>query len=192
MIASLRGTLLERSSDYLVLEVVGIGFRIEIPAPVLDAAPQIGEPFFLYTYLAMKQDAVVLYGFITQEQRRLFETLLQVNGVGPRLALAVLSHLSPDILRSAVINGQPGVLTRVPGIGKKTAERMIFHLKDTIGPAEGLVDSLMQLDSEVLGVLTALGYSMVEAQSALQSIPDEAPEDVEERVRLALRYFNKA
>jgi len=192
LIASLRGTLLERGQDVLILEVNGMGYQVHVPAPVMDAAPPVGDPFFLYTHLTLRQETFTLYGFITQEQRTLFETLLQVNGVGPRLALAVLSHLSPDVLRSAIINGQPGVLVRVPGIGKKTAERLIFHLKDSLGPAEGVMDALMQLDTEVLGVLTALGYSMVEAQTALQSIPADAPEDVEERVRLALRYFNQS
>ncbi|MBN2554436.1 MAG: Holliday junction branch migration protein RuvA [Anaerolineales bacterium] len=191
MIASLRGVVLRRELDAVILEVGGIGFRVEVPAMVADAVPAVGQAFFLHTYLSVRQEAVVLYGFGTLEQRELFEILLDVNGVGPRLALAVLSHLSPEILRSAVVNRQPEVLARVPGIGKKTAERMIFHLKDKLLAPVGGAETMLELDTEVLGVLSALGYNMVEAQAALQSTPEDAPEDVEERVRLALRYFNK-
>lgn len=190
MIASLRGIVLKRDLDAVTLEVNGIGFRVELPTQVAAAVPAVGQVYFLHTYLSLRQDAAVLFGFATQDQRELFETLLQVNGVGPRLALAVLSHLSPEVLRGAVGNNQPEVLVRVPGIGKKTAERLIFHLKDQLIAPEGVMDALMELDTEVLGVLSALGYNMVEAQAALQSIPEDAPEDVEERVRLALRYFN--
>ncbi len=172
-----------------MVEVGGIGVRVSVTGSVLESAPALGKAIFLHTFLIVREDALTLYGFTTLEEREVFELLLQVNGVGPRLALAALSHLSPDSLRSAVGNNQPEALERVPGIGRKTAERIIFHLKDRlVAPLEfGVAPS--DLDTEVLGVLTALGYSVVEAQAAIQSIPKDSAEDVEERVRLALQYF---
>jgi Holliday junction DNA helicase RuvA len=105
------------------------------------------------------------------------------------LALAVLSHLSPDVLRSAVVQDQPATFASVPGIGKKTAQKIIFHLKDRLEVPYSQVVAVSEVDTEVLGVLTALGISLVEAQSALQSIPSDSPQDVETRVKLALNYF---
>jgi Holliday junction DNA helicase RuvA len=121
----------------------------------------------------------------------LFELLLTVQGVGPKLALAVLSSLSIDILRNAVAQEQPEVLSRVKGVGKKTAEKIVFTLKDKLGPAFGLetIAHVSDVDTEVIGALTTLGYSVVEAQAAVQSIPKGDGKTVEERVRLALGYF---
>jgi Holliday junction DNA helicase RuvA len=151
----------------------------------------VGRTVSLHTHLAVREDALTLYGFASEEQRALFELLLGVNGVGPRLALSVLSSLSPDVLRRAVAHDQPEVFHRVSGVGKKTAEKIVFHLKDRVGKEYGLgvITAVSDQDTEVLAALTALGYSLVEAQAALQSIPKDAPADIEERVRLALRYF---
>ena len=153
----------------------------------------MGKLIFLHTHLIVREDALTLYGFATEEQRALFETLLGVQGVGPKLALAVLSYVSPDNLRRAVGQEQPEVLDRVPGVGKKTAEKIVFHLKDKFGPGLGLgvAAPISDTDTEILAALTALGYSVVEAQAALQSIPKDAPKDLEERVTLALRYFGR-
>ncbi len=144
---------------------------------------------FLETHLVVREDALMLYGFANQDEREVFLELLKVSGVGPRLALATLSNLSIDTLRMAVSNNQPEALERVPGIGKKTAERIVFQLKDRIAivPSPGVAPS--EMDEEVVSVLTALGYSPVEAQSAVHSLGKEAPEEVEERVKLALQYF---
>jgi Holliday junction DNA helicase RuvA len=189
MIASLHGIVQHLGDDEMVLEVGGVGLRIAVPRSVIDDTPTIGQPYFLYTRLVVRESSLSLFGFNTPEQRELFELLMQVGGVGPRLALAVLSHLSPDVLRSAVARDQPEVITRVPGIGRKTAQKIIFHLKDRIPISleEAIVPS--EIDTEVLSVLAALGYSLVEAQTALQFIPDDAPEDIEERVKSALTYF---
>ena len=190
MISSLRGVVQRVGQGEIVLDVGGVGFRLSVPVSVLEQAPEVGQTHFLHTRLIVREESLALYGFESQEQRQLFDLLLQVNGVGPRLALAVLSHLSPELLRASVAHGQADILTRVPGIGRKTAEKIIFHLKDRVvaeptafgrTPAGG--------DTEVLQALTALGYNLVEAQSALQSIPTDAPQDVEERVRLALQHF---
>ncbi|MBZ0309991.1 MAG: Holliday junction branch migration protein RuvA, partial [Anaerolineae bacterium] len=146
----------------------------------------------LFTTLIVREDALTLYGFPDAQEREIFEILLKVNGVGPRLAVAILNTLSIDQLRGAVSRETPEILTRVPGIGKKTAQKIVLELKDKIGWKLGLDAAPIitsDVDSDVLATLTALGYSIVEAQSAIQSIPRDAPEDIEERVRLALLYF---
>ena len=193
MIASLRGTLLHiQQPSFLVVEVVGVGFKVSVPASVFDELDGIGRVVFLHTYLMVREDALNLYGFSTEEQRTLFELLLTVQGVGPRLALSVLSTLSLDVLRNAVAQEQAEVLDRVPGIGRKTAEKIVFALKDKLGAAAGLgpLAPVSDVDTEVMGALTALGYSVVEAQAALQSIPKGQGPDVEDRIRLALQYFS--
>jgi len=189
MIGTLRGMLQKVGEDELVLDVGGVGFIVSVPTSVLDDLPGIGKSFFLYTRLLVREDSLRLYGFSDPEQRELFDLLLQVAGVGPRLGLSILSRLSPEVIRNAVAQDQPEVLAQVSGIGHKTGQKIIFHLKDRLAvPVMGL-DVGRPSDSEVLDVLTALGYSLVEAQAAVQSIPDSAPEDLEERVRIALQYF---
>ncbi len=193
MIASLRGTLLHiQQPSFLVVEVGGVGFKVSVPASVFDELDGIGRVVFLHTYLMVREDALNLYGFSTEEQRALFELLLTVQGVGPRLALSVLSTLSLDVFRNAVAQGQAEVLDRVPGVGRKTAEKIVFALKDKLGAAAGLgaLAPVSDVDTEVMGALTALGYSVVEAQAALQSIPKGQGPDVEDRIRLALQYFS--
>jgi Holliday junction DNA helicase RuvA len=192
MIDSVRGIVSHVDQDSLVLEISGVGIRIEVPATVLVSSPGIGKAMFVYTRLIVREDSLQLFGFINEEERTLFNTLLKISGIGPRLAISILSSLSPEILQTAILNDQPEVLVQVPGIGKKTAERIIFHLKDKLDhPAEG-VKILSDIDSEVLGALNALGYNMVEAQAALRSIPPEVEDDVEVRLRQALRYFSNS
>ncbi len=191
MINSLRGIIQHVGEADIVLEIGGVGLQVAVTHSVLEASPTVGQPLFLYTYLAVRESALNLYGFSTLEQRDLFELLLQVSGIGPRLALAVLSHLSPDVLRSAVVNDQPDVFVRVPGIGRKTAQKIIFHLKDRLVAPLGFVEAPSEIDTEVLSVLTALGYSLVESQAALQSVPADTPEDTEERVKQALKFFSR-
>jgi Holliday junction DNA helicase RuvA len=192
VISSLRGTVQRVGPGNIVVEVGGVGFSVAVPATVLEDSPEAGQSISLYTRLIVRADSLSLYGFGSPEQRQLFDMLLQVNGVGPRLAMAVLSHLSPELLRSAVGTGQADILTRVPGIGRKTAEKIIFHLKDRMVVAPlAEVPAPSAVDTEVLQVLTALGYSLVEAQAGVQSIPVGTAQDVEERVRMALKYFSR-
>jgi Holliday junction DNA helicase RuvA len=191
MIASIEGRVQHIDEGAMVVETGGIGFRLEVPASVLNAAPQIGKNVFLYTRLIVREDSLNLYGFISSEQRELFDTLIKISGIGPQLGLAILSHISPEILHSAVANNQPEALTIVPGIGLKTAEKIIFFLKDRLEISLEELKPALERDNEVSAVLTSLGYSMVEIQSALKSIPKDAPDTVEDRVRLALRYFSK-
>ncbi len=191
MIASVSGKIIHVGKDSLVVEVGGVGLKVYAPAPVLDKLHP-GEAVFLYTSLIVRQDLLALYGFETAEGKEFFELLLSVDGIGPRSALSVLSVMTPDAIRRAVFNEQADIFTRVPGIGKKTAQKILLYLQDKVKAVEGLatIGALSDVDGEVLGALTTLGYSVVEAQAALQAIPRDTPQDVEVRLRLALQYFS--
>jgi Holliday junction DNA helicase RuvA len=190
MIATLRGEIAQVEENALVLEVGGVGLRVFVPAP-LRTRTKAGDALMLYTHLVVREDALTLYGFESQAERELFNTLLGVDGVGPKAALSVLSTLTLDAVQRAVFADETEVLNRVPGIGKKTAQKMAIHLKDKLKPMDALasVAAMTDRDGEVLAALTALGYSVVEAQAAIQALPRDAPEDTEERLRMALQYF---
>jgi len=190
MLDRLSGRVKEVNADHIVLEVGGVGLQVFVPAPTRDHLHS-GDNVFLLTHLVVREDALTLYGFETHEGRDFFNLLLSVNGVGPKLALSVLSTLTPDAIRRAIFHEQDEVFARVPGVGKKTAQKILLYLQDRIRMVAGLepVAAMSDVDTEVMNALTALGYSVVEAQSALQSIPRDAPQDIETRLRLALQYF---
>jgi holliday junction DNA helicase RuvA len=190
MIASLMGKVQDVLPDSLVVQVGGVGLQVYVPAATRDRH-HAGDNIYLQTYLIIRQDLLALYGFETREERDFFILLLGVNGVGPRLSVGILSVLSPDAIRRAVFHEQAEVFSRVPGVGKKTAQKILLQLQDRIPMTPGLEPFTIasDLDMQVVEALTTLGYSVVEAQSAVQSIPRDAPEDVEERLRLALAYF---
>jgi holliday junction DNA helicase RuvA len=195
MIALLRGTLAEISADHLVVETGGVGFLVYAPRPVLAAAGAIGEPIMLYTVLIVREDALSLYGFASVAQRALFERLLSVSGVGPRVALSLLSAGAPEEISGAIAHGDTARLARAPGVGKKTAERLVLELKGKLDlgglppPPAGAPAGTSALNSELAELLTSLGYSGTEAAAAIAGLPADAPTDLEERLRLALRYF---
>lgn len=192
MIATLSGEISQIEETALIVEVGGVGLRVFVPAPLRGSA-KAGEKIFLFTHLVVREDALILYGFESQGDRELFNTLLGVDGVGPKVALSVLSSMTLDSIQRAVFGDEPDtVLSRVPGVGKKTAQKMALHLKDKLKPGDGLskLAMLSDSDSEVLAALTALGYSVIEAQAAIQSIPKDSPDDTGERLRLALGYFS--
>jgi holliday junction DNA helicase RuvA len=191
MIASLSGKVSQVEHNSIVVDINGVGFQVFVPAPLKDSV-RPGENISLYTHLIVRQDLLALYGFENPEAKEYFLLLLGVDGVGPRLALSVLSTLSPDAIRRAVFHEQGEVFGRVPGVGKKTAQKIMIYLQDKISAVEGeaLGLHISDTDTEILSALTTLGYSVVEAQAALQSIPRDAPEDVESRLRLALQYFS--
>jgi Holliday junction DNA helicase RuvA len=190
MIATLRGEVTQIEDNSIIVETGGTGLRVYVPKPLREQL-KAGEAVFFYTHLVVREDAWLLYGFESQADRELFTTLLGVDGVGPRTALAVLSTLTIDTVQRAVFGDEPDLLSRVPGIGKKTAQKMVLYLHDRLKPVIGLerIASMSDADSEVLAALTALGYSVVEAQTAIQSIPKVGPQNVEERLRLALQQF---
>lgn len=190
MISTLRGEVSQIEDNAIVLEVGGVGLRVFVPA-MLRTKHKAGESVFLFTHLVVREDALTLYGFESQADRELFNILLGVDGVGPKVALSVLSTMTLDAVQRAIFADEAELLSRVPGVGKKTAQKMALHLKDKLKPTDALakVAAMSDKDSEVLAALTALGYSVVEAQAAIQSIAKDAPDDVEERLRLALQYF---
>jgi len=189
MIASLQGKVAANRDGYLVLVVNNIGYKIYVPDATLGFT--IGDELFLHTYLVVREDSLTLYGFQKDTERAVFETLLSISGVGPKVALAILSTLTTDSLHNAVATERPEILTRVPGIGKKTAQKILFELKDKlkVGLEAAPVAVFDDVNNDVIDSLVALGYSIVEAQSAIASIPPDAPDNLEERLRLALQYF---
>jgi Holliday junction DNA helicase RuvA len=190
MIANLKGRIEAIGKDYLIVGVGGIGFKVYVPTSFLETSEGLGRQVELFTHLHVRENELTLYGCSSEDELALFELLLGVSGVGPRVALAMLSTMPPDSLRLAIAQGNAEMLTRVPGIGPKMAKKIIFSLKDKVEVEFGpeAVPFLTEADAEVIAALTSLGYSVVEAQAALQSLPAEEME-IEERVRLALAYF---
>ncbi|MCA9940918.1 MAG: Holliday junction branch migration protein RuvA [Anaerolineales bacterium] len=192
MIASISGTVQKISKDHLVLRVGGVGLRVFVPRNVLEDVGGAGRSLMLHTHLLVREDALTLFGFQDEEDLSLFEILLGVSGVGPKVALAILSTLSPELLKSAIMREEPAVLQRVPGIGKKTAERLLFQLRDKLDltAEKAAMPFVSDVDADVIDVLTSLGFSIVEAQTALQNIPREVRE-MDARVQAALQYLDQ-
>ncbi|MCA9933873.1 MAG: Holliday junction branch migration protein RuvA [Ardenticatenaceae bacterium] len=192
MIASLSGNVLKIETTSLIIGVGGVGVRVFVPRTVLEDVGGAGRHIKLHTHLIVRETELTLYGFETEEDLHLFEILLGVNGVGPKVGLAILGTLSPELLKSAIMREETAVLQRVPGIGKKTAERIMFQLRDKLdlSSLETAVSFVSDVDADVIDFLTGLGFSIVEAQSALQNLPREA-KTVDERVQLALQYLDQ-
>jgi Holliday junction DNA helicase, RuvA subunit len=191
MIASVKGEVLEKGENYLVVQVGGLGLRVFTPAAVANGY-ETGEHAQLFTHLVVREDNLSLYGFDSAEQRSLFQSLITVDGVGPRTALAVLSTLSVDMIYQAVLGEQAAIFSQVPGIGSKTAQKIVLYLHDKLKPLEaGLLGAARDVNRELMDALAGLGYSVIEAQSAIQALPKDAPDDLEERLRLVLKFFTR-
>jgi len=193
MIGSLRGEVIEKGDDFLLVDVNGVGYVVRVPTPLLDET-EVGQAIQLRTHLHVRETEMTLFGFPDAESLELFHTLLKVQGIGPKMALAIQSHLSIEALKQAVAQNEAAILSRVPGIGPKKARQIVFNLKGKITfdevfpPAIPIGDD----DGEVIAALTTLGYSLVEAQTALQNLPEEAKsQPVEEKIRLALSGLAK-
>lgn len=188
MIRALQGTIESLSPDSLVLAVGPVSLRIFAPAPTLASVGCIGQEVRVYTHLQVREDQWSLYGFSTPEQRTWFEMLLGVNGVGPRVAMSILSVIPVETLRQSLAQGDATPLTRVPGVGKKVAGRLVLELQSKVGPVEaGAPVALPQ--TELVDALTNLGYTAVEAQVALGTIPKDEIMAAEDKLLLALRYL---
>lgn len=189
MIASLQGRSTAKGDNYVVIDVSGVGFKVFVPPSLLDRLSGIGQELNLFTHLHVRENELSLYGFGTPDELALFEMLLRVSGIGPKVALKIVSIMSVEALREAIARGDAAMLMRVPGVGKKTAERIMMDLKDKLGVA-GLVlhPGLTHVDAEVISALTSLGYSIVEAQAALRSLPSEDLA-LEEKIRLVLQHL---
>jgi len=191
MIASLKGTLQALGNDGAVIDVHGIGFRVYMPTSTMSTLGAIGDEVELHTHLHLREDNVTLYGFATPEELGLFQTLIGVSGLGPKLALAMLSAMSVEKLAMAIASGAADLLSEIPGIGRKTANRIILELKEKVaaGWLTAPPPEFAEENTEVLAALTSLGYSVREASHAVATLPADQKLTLEEKIRLALGYF---
>ena len=191
MIASLEGKLESLGSDWAVINVGGIGFQVFVPTPTLSSLGAVGSNVKLYTHFHLREDNATLYGFSSSGELGLFKTLINVSGLGPKMALVMLSSMDIEQLVMAIASGNAELLTAIPGIGKKMASRLVLELKDKIGA--GLISAplaeLAQDNADVLAALTSLGYSATEATRALASLPRDNSLIIEDKIKLALAYF---
>ena len=192
MIASVRGVVQAIETGYLVIEIGGIGVRVAVPESILDETVAIGVELQLWTQLILRQDSLSLYGFADSEQLYIFDLLLGAPGVGPKVAMAIISGMSVDGLRHAITSDQPELLSRVPGVGIKTARKIGFYLKDKIDDKQMSAKdgTFNTVDVELLEALTTLGYSVAEAQNAIQDTDVDSADNLEDRIVLALRYLS--
>ena len=191
MISSLQGKIESLSTNSVIVDVNGIGFLVHMPTGALSTMGIPGPEVKIYTHLHFREDNISLFGFTTTEELLLFETLLSVSGLGPRLALAMLSSLNPGQITSAITTGSREILVMVPGIGKKVADRIILELKDKIGTSWIATPAmeLAQENTDVLTALIALGYSATEAMKAIASLPADESTNLEEKIKIALQYL---
>lgn len=195
MITSIRGKLIFVGIDHAVVETGGLGYQVFAPKTVLAGLGELGQEVQFYTHMHIREDLLALYGFSTMDQRHLFETLLTVSGIGPKVALSMLSSGAPEDIRVAIAGGDTARLARVPGIGKKTAERLVLELKGKIevkGVAPAASPGVASVNADLADTLAALGFSAAEANAAINALPADAPPTLEERLRLALKYFGSA
>ncbi len=190
MIASISGKVIQLTKETVIMDINGLGFEVFVPKPLLSET-EAGDLLYLYTYMLVREDNIALYGFTSLEEKQLFLQFLAVGGIGPKLSLSILSSLSIDNIRSAILSEKPDYFSRVPGIGKKTAQKIIIQMQGKLPDNDGLaIRSITDVDDAVVDALISLGYSVVEAQTALQTIPKNTPDDVETKLRVALQYFD--
>ena len=191
MIGRLTGTLLQKTPPQLVVDVHGVGYEVDVPMSTFFNLPGLGEKVTLLTHFVVREDAQVLFGFLTDAERATFRDLVKISGVGPRTALSILSGLSVAELAAAVSHQDSGRLVKVPGIGKKTAERLLLELKGKLGPdlAAPAATRLDDAQSDIAQALQALGYNEREAQAAVKALP--AGVGVSEGIKAALKALNR-
>ena len=192
MISSLKGKVETIGADFATINVGGIGFQVFMPTSTISTLTSAGEEARVHTHLHLREDSVTLFGFATTQELALFQLLIGVTGLGPRLALALLSALATEQLTMAIVTGQTDVLTITPGVGKKVAERIILELKEKLGAGWAATPAaqIAQENSDVLGALTSLGYSAAEAQRAVATLPAATDMSLEERIKHSLQFFN--
>jgi holliday junction DNA helicase RuvA len=188
MIGKLSGTLLEKNPPQILIDCHGVGYEVDVPMSTFYNLADIGQPVALLTHMVVREDAQLLYGFASHAERQAFRLLIKISGIGPRTALSVLSGLGVDALAQAVSLQEAGRILKVPGIGKKTAERLLLELKGKLGDAVGGVPSAgahTDTHNDVLQALVVLGYSDKEAASAVKQLPEQV--NVSEGIKLALK-----
>lgn len=201
MIALLKGTVEEKNTDEAIIDVQGVGYHVFISLLTLEKLPDVGQTTRLFIHTIVREDAFHLYGFFSLDEKALFKNLLAVNGIGPKLALAVLSVLSPSALVTAIVSEDLPTLVRIPGIGKKTGQRILMELKDRLSTfpqteTTGSPPTTLQSTSptprqSIKSALINLGYKGTDAERALQTIPPEALENIALGIRAALKVLAK-
>ena len=191
MIGKLSGTLLEKSPPQVLIDCGGVGYEVDVPMSTFYGLPHLGEKVALLTHFVVREDAQLLYGFATATEREAFRQLIKVSGVGPRMALSLLSGMSVAELAQAVTAQEAGRLVKVPGIGKKTAERLLLELKGKLGPDLALPGAAVQTDaqSDIVQALIALGYNEKEAAAAIKLLPVDI--GVSDGIKAALKSLAK-
>ena len=201
MISYVKGTLTEKMEDSVIVEAGGIGYQVFVPVSVVSELPKIGEIVKIYTYFCVREDSMSLYGFLSRGDMEMFRQLIGVNGVGPKSALGILSALKPDVLRLAVISGDVKALSKAPGVGSKTAQRIILDLKDKVH-AEDILEGVGEnsaaavelsgvnaVGKEAVDALTALGYSASEAAGAVRKAAVTDSMTSEDVLKAALKHL---
>ena len=200
MISDVKGALAEKSGDRIVVEAGPVGLGIYVPLSVLEVLPPLGEEVKIYTYLQVREDDLSLYGFLNRQDLDMFRRLIGVNGIGPKGALGILSALSPDDLRLAILTGDAKAISKAPGVGAKTAQRIILDLKDKVSAEEMLasvadteertsVPLMQEAGREAATALVALGYSNLEASKAVKNVQITEDMDAEAVLRASLKYL---
>ncbi|MBN8493452.1 MAG: Holliday junction branch migration protein RuvA [Burkholderiales bacterium] len=191
MIGRLTGHIAEKSPPQVLLDVQGVGYEVDVPMSTFYNLPALGERVSLLTHFVVREDAQQLFGFLTADERHTFRQLVRISGVGPRTALSILSGLSVADLADAVSRQESGRLVKVPGIGKKTAERLLLELKGKLGPDLGLPTAEARSDTQtdIVQALLSLGYNEREAAAALKALPPEVA--VSDGIKLALKALNR-
>ena len=190
MIGKLTGTLSDKNPPQVVIDCGGVGYEVQVPMSTFYNLPASGEKVALLTHFVVREDAQILYGFATATEREAFRELIKISGVGPRTALAILSGLSVGELSHAVTQQEAGRLVKIPGIGKKTADRLLLELKGKLGPDLGAASTVVDdAQADILQALLALGYSDKEAALALKALPKDV--GVSEGIKLALKASDK-
>jgi|YelNatPaOPRAMG01_1025707.scaffolds.fasta_scaffold15452_5 Holliday junction DNA helicase RuvA len=189
MIAKIKGKIVYLRDHYVVVDVNGVGYKIFVTDFAMGKIAG-KEEIELYTHTYVREDILSLYGFLTLEELEMFELLISISGIGPKAAIGILTIAEPKTIRAAVLSGDSSILTRVSGVGKKTAERVILELKNRIAELPGEDQGTARADSEAIEALVSLGYSATQAREALKSVPEKV-KDVSERVREALKFLGK-
>lgn len=202
MYSYIKGELAEINTDHIVIDVNGIGYMIYISSQALDYLPAIGETIKVHTYLYMREDAMILYGFLTKDELEIFKLLITVSGIGPKGGLAILSTLSADDLRFAVLSGDSKTIAKAPGVGSKTAQRVIIDLKDKLSLEDAFekklehenekinIASNSQVKNDAVMALNALGYSSSESLKAVSKVEITEEMDVEDVLKAALKHMS--
>lgn len=188
MIASLRGKLISKRPDNVVVDVHGVGYSVQVPLTLLSSLPEEHAEVFFHVYTHVREDALLLFGFKTEDEKRIFTTLIGISGVGPKTALNLLSTIPPDKFYNAINTEDVDVLTRVPGLGKKTAHRLILELREKL---PSLKEKKSTVYDDTLSALVNLGYKKSEAQLALDKAQEGGGDDIEALLRESLKYLTK-